>query len=325
MKRNRKKSNSLPLSSILQKRFERLDRRIRREATTISAEEFETRLSNLDEIVRLDLTELLTEHLGTKYRIGSGKIIDQSGEISDHFDLVISKEPSISLTLAFDKSSNYIPYDTVYAVSDIRTFLRREDLEDFCTKIEKLESKLYRSKTSAKVIRSEREFTLTTADPYQDNHYRNPLFSFFFALISSPNLCPQNWTKEEVNSSLALAYLSGFYQNFSSTPSMVTALDRFCIAPFYLELNEEKNSWNSIGLIWAHQHLVDESDCANNYRWLMYYPAKNVRVSNYALLLTTLAIHLQECVLNTVRIAEFLDLKSDAFEGLVSLRPIEKT
>lgn len=301
-----------------------MDRNVKRSVTATGITDFWTLLSQLDAQVAKDLLEILREHLGAEFSIQTGTIIDRNGTVSDSFDLVVTKEPAVSLTIAFDKSEVHIPYDTVYAVADIRAFLRAEDVEDFSEKVERLRRNLKRPDTPADLIRQDRAYRLLTADLFCETHYRNPLFSFFFALASPTRAFPESWTQKSVEDSLVLAFLSSIYRQSRMPPSMIVVLDRFSTAPFWIKVTKEKTNWHSIGQIWAPEYVnfEDEPDSLEKHRWLMYNPASNVRVANYAMLLTTLTHHLRECTLTSAELADYLEINISAFDGFASLGPI---
>ncbi|MCS5708816.1 hypothetical protein CC99x_007850 [Candidatus Berkiella cookevillensis] len=128
--------------------------------------------------VEICARNVLSKILPKRFYVGHGHIIDVKRNISRQFDIIISDADNVPVLFKAEDGTEYIPFESVYAVGEIRsTFNNPKEINDFSEHIKSLNEEFYREKTKPNEFN---DFALdgsniTTSDK---RPYKNPLFKF---------------------------------------------------------------------------------------------------------------------------------------------------
>jgi len=137
--------------------------------------------SEVEDLVREKISLFLPE----RYLVKQGHIVNNLGQVSHQFDIIIFDRLNTPKFFESKDNTVFYPIESVLAVGEIKKTLRKNDVIDFKKKIKHLkvdmnrpliENSIYKEKPIRKASFLDM-FNMTT-----DRKYKNPLFSFLFAI-----------------------------------------------------------------------------------------------------------------------------------------------
>ena len=90
--------------------------------------------------VELTVRDYFARTLPSKYHITHGHLIDRSGTTSPQLDIIISDNVNLPAIMRSRDSSEYVPFDSVYAYGEIKSKYdgRKHQIEDYSNVIKKV-------------------------------------------------------------------------------------------------------------------------------------------------------------------------------------------
>jgi len=131
------------------------------------------------------LRELFCRRLPTRYYVGNGHIVDQTGTCSNQFDMVISDNFNSPILFEASDGTQYFPYESVYLIAEFKTkyYSANRPIHEFVAKIKKLKMRLKREDVDPMYIGP--NIKLGSSFKTDDHRkYSNPLCKFMFFLES---------------------------------------------------------------------------------------------------------------------------------------------
>lgn len=137
-----------------------------------------------DEVEDL-IREKISLFLPERYLVRQGHIVNSEGKVSPQFDIIIFDRLSTPKFFEARNKTVFYPIESVLAVGEIKKTLRENDMIDFGKKIKKLkvdmDRQLVKNSAYGAMISAETTFS-DMVNMRTDRKYKNPLFSFLFAI-----------------------------------------------------------------------------------------------------------------------------------------------
>lgn len=136
--------------------------------------------------VEIAVRESLSCLLSKKFKIAHGHIIDHNGNVSSQIDIIIADANTTPLVFRALDGTEYIPYECVYAVGEIKTTYDKSKapIDSFVRVNIELAKELNRENTDPNYIGN--GVQLGTALQASDTRpFRNPLFRFMIIVKGS--------------------------------------------------------------------------------------------------------------------------------------------
>jgi hypothetical protein len=112
-------------------------------------------------------------------QVGKGHVVDSRWTSSPEFDLIVAETSSSPILFTASDGTQYFPYESVYAVGEIKARYRRSDrqIHRFVESLTALRDRLHRDPTPKSFVPGlgSTPFLTTKGWPF-----RNPLFAFMF-------------------------------------------------------------------------------------------------------------------------------------------------
>ena len=140
--------------------------------------------SSGDEIENL-IREKISLFLPERYLVKQGHIVNSEGKVSNQFDIIIFDRLSTPKFFESKNETVFYPIESVLAVGEIKKTLRSKDLIDFGKKIKFLKVDMKRTLIENTAYGSKINNNTLLSDMLNmetDRKYKNPLFSFIFAI-----------------------------------------------------------------------------------------------------------------------------------------------
>ncbi|MBN1989768.1 MAG: hypothetical protein JW783_10260 [Bacteroidales bacterium] len=135
----------------------------------------------IEGLVRAKISLFLPE----RYLVKQGHVVNSEGKVSNQFDIIIFDRLNTPKFFESNSSTVFYPIESVLAVGEIKKTLRKNDLIEFGQKIKYLKQDMKRKLIANTVyngqIRGESSL-LDLVSMRTDRKYKNPLFSFLFAI-----------------------------------------------------------------------------------------------------------------------------------------------
>jgi hypothetical protein len=195
--------------------------------------------------------------------------------------------------------TEYFPFESVYAVGEIKSGYTNSDLPDFVKKLRLLDGSLSREQTLKDFISTGRGrgFSIQGHSSSDKRPYKNPLFSFML-FLNSDGLNPQKIFDEFHAPGVDLRHL----------PSLMCFLDRgiLCMILFeYPHGDEQRVQMRSVHELPLFAHLYQEPRTFSDWAWLVSDQADFVSGNALAWLYIQLLGHVRNCTLMPPDMTEY--------------------
>lgn len=97
--------------------------------------------------VEVQARKLLRHRLPKSYTVGEGHIVDSELHMSGQCDIVIADKISSQVLARAKSRTEYFPYESVYAVGEVKSSYKKEHIAQFVEKITQLRRNLERKAT----------------------------------------------------------------------------------------------------------------------------------------------------------------------------------
>jgi len=137
-----------------------------------------------DEVEDL-IREKISLFLPERYLVKQGHVVNSDGKVSNQFDIIIFDRLNTPKFFESKNKTVFYPIESVLAVGEIKKTLRKNDLLDFGKKIKYLKQDMQRTLIPNSVYNGQINDKTSFADIVgmrTDRKYKNPLFSFLFAI-----------------------------------------------------------------------------------------------------------------------------------------------
>lgn len=136
-----------------------------------------------DEVENM-IREIISLFLPEKYLVREGHIIDEQGNVSNQFDIIIFDRLNTPKFFETDMKSVYYPIESVLAVGEIKKTLQPDHSVEFASKLLHLKTVMKRKLIENTVFGGVRHDSQMTdaLNIAVDQKYKNPLYSFIFAI-----------------------------------------------------------------------------------------------------------------------------------------------
>lgn len=234
--------------------------------------------SSGDEVENL-IREKISLFLPERYLVKQGHIINSEGKVSNQFDIIIFDRLNTPKFFESKNETVFYPIESVLAVGEIKKTLRSKDAIEFGRKIKFLKDDMNRKLIKNTVFGGELSNDASLSDMINmttDRKYKNPLFSFIFAIDEEKilDLEVDNYHKNMPNDIYVLNY------------------------EFYLFGNIENGHVIS--------KLEDETPIINSL-----VEVKKPGAICLAIMLNQLISHLNKCYIEPFSISEYIANKDD--------------
>lgn len=125
--------------------------------------------------------KVFNEIIPLRYRIAHGHIVDNLLSVSKQYDVVITENIDYGSIVQTKDTTELFFYETIYSIGEIKATWDFKNFNDTVNSIKDLRTRLYRKTISNKTILSGNA-EVQLSSPVTQNAYRNPLFSFAFAI-----------------------------------------------------------------------------------------------------------------------------------------------
>jgi hypothetical protein len=130
--------------------------------------------------IEIAVRNFYKEKLFPKYHVTDGHILDLNCKVSPQLDIMICESSKNPIFCTLANKSEFVYYETVYAISEIkRSYYDKGLFLNFAKNIERIKTILQREKILSNEIECS-NVRLKIANKVTDNPIRNPLFSFMF-------------------------------------------------------------------------------------------------------------------------------------------------
>lgn len=192
--------------------------------------------------VEVKAREVVSHYLSLSHRITHGHIVDSTHLISPQLDVIIADTMNTPIIVRNLQGAEYVPYEAVYAIGEVKTTCTKANIEDFIGKIEKT-----RNLTREPNIVEGRYPTAALPFPIW-----NPLYSFLLC-IDSVGFKPEDF----INT------VKGLERKL--LPNIICLLDQGLIA--YLAYSEKDKKWFPAKPFFGIHPEFSEGDETINYFW----------------------------------------------------------
>ena len=137
-----------------------------------------------DEVENL-IREKISLFLPERYLVKQGHVVNSEGKVSNQFDIIIFDRLNTPKFFESKNETVFYPIESVLVVGEIKKTLRKNDLIDFGKKIKYLKVDMQRKLIENSVFNGQMNDKTSFADIVNmrtDRKYKNPLFSFLFAI-----------------------------------------------------------------------------------------------------------------------------------------------
>jgi len=245
--------------------------------------------NEVEEAVR----RLLKNKLPQLYNVSQGHIVDSDQNVSGQLDIIIT-DKSAPVFAQSDDNTQYVLYESVYAIGEIKTAYNKGDIDVFQESVERIKA-FHREKTPVNYISGvtfDQNFEVkgTTS-------YKNPLFSFMVFLESN---------------SFNLNHVSQLYKtkDYGLLVNVICLIDRGLICFCQLDGNKCKN------YIANPEFISDRTNPSNKWMFQSFGQDEQRKESNLAMLVAMLQFHLRTCELMPPDILKYYNNFLVANEGV---------
>ncbi|MBN8658765.1 MAG: hypothetical protein J0M35_00260 [Candidatus Obscuribacter phosphatis] len=244
--------------------------------------------------------DFLQRWLSRRLAITHGQIVDQSLNVSDQLDVVIADKLAAPPLYTSASETQYIPFESVYAVGELKATYTLSGVRDFCKKLRKLREDL-----SRKVVAGdELQIGDTTISGLRFGKPGRPpsnqLYSFYLAL----------GTETDLMNRISRQSLSELYEEeWPDVPSCIMVLPQTAIVPMNLKLQGEHVVGSAPLLLprSADYYAPDESYDAYWTAFATNLTSKEeIATLNLCLLLSALITHIQSSQLAPPQLFDYL-------------------
>ena len=132
--------------------------------------------------VEIAVRKLIERRLPAAYGVGHGHIVDRTKAVSGQFDVIIYDHSSAALIARGEDGTGYFPYESVYAVGEVKTTYRAAEdpvskLSNALVALRSMDRK--RPDGNQALVKHGYKAGVT---PPSGLPYRNPMFSFLLAI-----------------------------------------------------------------------------------------------------------------------------------------------
>ena len=276
--------------------------------------------------VEIAAREKLAKRLRKQYYVTHGHVIDEDWHVGPQLDFIVADVSSAPLILMSEDGTEFVPYESVYAIGEIKSTFCIRDLWSFSEKVESMSRKLRREKMPADMIKIGHQAIRSCAPNVPPHLNRNPLFTFFFA-VGAENFHLDESVSNDEEAVIHDKLQELYRKRFPFLPTVLTILDQGNVVPASLSLDkpgaEAKIEDWSIILPPEFIDKPDSPDSTEVKRWILFLPKESAAANNMGQLLSIMAMHLEYCVLGTPNMNKYLEKIFDIpVENLISVCPI---
>ena len=133
--------------------------------------------------VEAEAREFLTRRLPPQYHISHGHVVDTSLAISPQIDVIVSDNESTPILFEEDDGTNYVPYEAVYLIGEVKTSYQRSSryIQAFTEVNRKILTTMSRKRTTPDYIGNGitlgKGLSIGVMVPYQNPHFSFMLFT----------------------------------------------------------------------------------------------------------------------------------------------------
>lgn len=260
--------------------------------------------------------EVLKRRLSSQYLVTFGHIVDEQLHVSNEFDVIIADRASAPPLYTTSDGTQYVPYEAVYCVGEVKASYKLGELKKFCSKIKKLETELKREHLPVGVMQFGDMTVENFKTPKEPKGIKNPLFSFYIA-AGSNGMVTDKMLKN-------ISEQAGTY--WPHVPCIITILSQLTILCARVNNLHGDNceSFESILTPNMASHYAEEGDSCH---WIAVKPSSSSHAAaiNLACLLTNLSTFLDLAVLTHPKLFNYLKKAIDLNDAnFVNLAPIFK-
>lgn len=235
--------------------------------------------------VEIAARNVLRELLPKRFHIGHGHIIDTKKHTSPQLDIIISDAENASVLFKAHDGTEYIPFESVYAIGEVRsTFYKPSEIDDFVKHIKTINNDFKRNETKPNEFS---DFNLGDNITTNDKRpYKNPLFKFMLFIHGN-----------EIENQIKKLNILGS-ENLKDLPNLISFMDTGVILNW--QVDETKNSITSI-------NSVPEFNPQGKSCWCYRKPKDKDKIlgTNLSVLFLVLMNHLQNCTLKKPNLLEY--------------------
>lgn len=253
-----------------------------RERCAVHHEAGDVRASGIP--VEVAVRDFLERRLPPQYHVSHGHIVDISLNASPQIDVIISDNESTPVLFEEDDGTNYVPYESVYLIGEIKTTYRKasRQIQAFTDINRKILTNMSRQKTPnnyiGKGITLGKGFSSGISVPYQ-----NPLFSFVLFADSG------DFEKDDV-----LEHYST--SDYKQLPNIVCFLDGRVLTKSDVISKPGKPA---LGNFFVDSHTVHSGD-KGVWTSVQFIDSENCAGMVLAFLLLSLDVHLSQTLLQSL-------------------------
>jgi hypothetical protein len=249
--------------------------------------------------VEIVTRSVLNRRMPTGVYVGHGHIIDRNLNSSPQFDVVLADTFGAPVLFRAQDGTEYFPFESVYAIGEIKSRYTNSDLSEFVKKLRLLDGSLSREQTSTNFISTGRGrgFSIVGHSSSDKRPYKNPLFSFML-FLNSDGLNPQKIFDQFHTSGVDLRHL----------PSLMCFLDRgiLCMLQFETTKGDEPRiQMRAVHDLPLFAHLYQEPGTFSDWAWLVSDQPDFVSGNALAWLYIQLLGHVRNSTLMPPDIAEY--------------------
>lgn len=108
--------------------------------------------------VEISTRDKLASKFKSKYYVTHGHLIDCEWHNSKQLDFIIADLSSAPIIFRSQRTMEYVPYEAVYAVGEIKSTFSFDGLEEFCDKLKHLDESVHRERVPGDVLSLGGEF-----------------------------------------------------------------------------------------------------------------------------------------------------------------------
>lgn len=269
--------------------------------------------------IEVVVRRVLKRRLSNAIHVTHGKIVDENLNVSDQLDVIIADKLSAPPLYSAANGSEFVPFESVYAIGEVKATFELEHLKEFCRKIKKTSTQLKRDKVSGgqfqvaditiDLYRGDADSTLNDDDAIQ-----NPLFSFLLSVESRSGL-----SEEAIDN-----IYSTIKENWPYVPGVITILKKSSILSAMLISKDVDGVVCDPLTIPTFYKFRTSGDF--DFKWLELRPNKrDAPALNLALILAQLARHIQQCSLGPPKLFQYLQHSMDIRNArIIEIAPIHR-
>lgn len=231
---------------------------------------------------------ILTSRLNHNFLVTKGHIVDEQLRVSPEFDVIIADRTSAPPLYTTSDGTQYVPYEAVFAVGEIKASYKLGELKQFCSNIRTLETTLERVRLPAGVMQFG-DITVANFRAEQEGKgYKNPLFSFYLAAGNEAEITNRMLKNMSTQISPYWPYV----------PCTITVLTQLTVLCAKVNVAKEEGYFESWQPILTPDLAVEFAKAGHECHWIALRPTQSAE--SPAVNLASLLVNLAHCLNNVV-------------------------